>query len=146
MNQHDFEILMNEYLDGVATDEQTGELFRQLSFSSDYRKIFSSSLQLRRTLQQIEKEEVPESLDRRIKKIIQKKQFAVQFQSDVSPIKNFFHRKASFSTPVYVTVLALIIIGTIFLSIKFNSIINPEKTEYVYIMQLPEIEVHETIN
>ena len=134
--------LLQRCLDGELNDEEMKQLFFEMSNDEALRKQFRSFQSLRRGLQTIPIPSVPIKLDEKIKRLSLTPQIKRSLNKSV--MEKVLSKKLSFSMPAFVGTALLLLLGSYFAATKI--IPSRAETEFVYIMQLPQVEVHAVIN
>ncbi len=139
MNCTESEIVMNEYFDNVLHEKHSAELFFHFAECKSCQISFKQLLLLKQSLKSVPEFSTPLSLDGKIENLI-RRQAAIKRQKQFL-FTDFFKQKFTLPIPAFAAIFAIIIAATAFLTSKYFSPVQKSAAEYVYVMQLPEIEV-----
>lgn len=140
MKKH--EELLQRCFDGDLNDDEMRNLFSAMSNDEMLREQFRSLQMLRNGLQSLQSQIVPAALDERIKRM----SFATQrtMLSGESILRRIMERKFVLSIPAFAATVLLLLAGSYFAATKIQT--QQGVTEFVYIMELPQVEVHAVVN
>lgn len=132
--------LMNEYFDHEINESRIAELFQHLAGCNACRTEFKNLMDLRHVFRTTEPVSISVTLDRRIEQL-------AKAHTAVPPKKNFavfelFTKKLTIPIPAFAMIVIFFVLGSVYISSKYFFSQHKAETEYVYVMQLPEMEVH----
>ncbi len=134
--------LLQRCFDGDLNDDEMKQLFVEMSIDGSLRKQFQSLQTLRNGLRSIPLPGTTGMLDDRIKRL--HLNTSVRIQSGRSFFQRIMNKKFSFSIPAFAAAVLLLIVGGYFTVTKIAA--PKTETEFIYIMQLPQIEVYAIAN
>jgi hypothetical protein len=136
------EELLQRCFDGDLNDSEMKELFFEMSNNDELRIQFRSLQTLRRGLQSLRSPNVPQSLDKRINRMNAVPPFANL--PGTFGLRQIIAKKFTLSIPAFAAAVLLLLAGSYFAVSKVAA--AKTETEFVYIMQLPTVEVYGIIN
>ena len=133
------EELLQRCFDGDLNDDEMKQLFFAMSNDKILRKQFRSFQTLRLGLQSIPLQNVPVKLDERIKSLHSVSRDGIL--PSKSALRRVFTKRFTLSVPAFAATVLLLLAGSYFAAT--NIFVQQPKKEYVYVLQIPEIEIRD---
>lgn len=136
------EELLQRCFDGDLNDDEMKYLFSAMSNDEMLREQFRSLQTLRTVIQSLQSQNVPTTLDDRIKRMSLTPHGTMPFSESV--LRRIVGKKFILSIPAIAATVLILLAGSYFVTTKM--LVPKAETEFVYIMQLPQVEVLAIIN